>query len=106
MGKGEAMTINAESVAALFAMTCSADLEHQVRVAKRNGVPDDRLIPFFAVMPDGLSDAERDKWVREMSEGLEALANDAHKSIMVDRTIATMRDLGLGDDGDGGTRND
>jgi len=109
MGEGKGMNgidLNNDSVAALFVMQCHADLEHQFRVAKRDGVPDERLIPFFAVMPDGLSDTERAKWTREISEGLEALTADAHRSIMVDRTLATMKDLGLGDDGDGGTRHD
>lgn len=110
MGAGEDMLkemLTRESVAAVFAMTCSADLDtRRERVAKRDDVPDERLIPFIAIMPDNLTVEERKQWVKEVAEGLDAVVADAAKSIAVGRTLDMMRDLGLGDDGDGGTRKD
>lgn len=94
-----------ESVAAIFAMQTSADLEHRMRVAReRQDVPNDRLIPFFAVMPDDYTPDEQRKWVKEITEALTSVVNDAELSIKVDRTLETMRDLGLGDDGEGNPR--
>lgn len=110
LGEGEAMLselLTKESVAAVFAMQCAADLEARQRtMAERDGIPDERLIPFIAIMPDNLSTEERKSWVREVAEGLQAVVADAAKSIAVGRTLDMMRDLGLGDDGDGGIRND
>jgi hypothetical protein len=110
VGEDKAMLkdmLTRESVAAVFAMQTSADLDARQRtIADRDGVPDERLIPFIAIMPDHLSTEERKAWVREVAEGLQAVVDDAAKSIAVNRTLAMMRDLGLGDDGDGGTRND
>ncbi len=108
MGEGEDMLrdmLTRESVAAVFAMTCSADLDsRRERVAKREDVPDERLIPFIAIMPDNLTVEERQQWVKEVAEGLDAVAADAGKSIAVGRTIEMMKDLGLGEDGDGNAR--
>ncbi len=96
-----------ESVAAVFAMQCSADLDARQRVLdERGGVPDERLIPFIAVMPDNLSVDERKQWVRDVTEGLEAVVKDAALGVVASRTLDMMKDLGLGDDGDGNTRND
>ena len=96
-----------ESAAAIFAITCAADLEHRQRVMReRADVPEERMIPFFAVMPDGYSEDERRKWIRSIVEALDVVVADAHKDIMVDRTFAMMKDLGLGDDGNGGLRDE
>ncbi len=87
-----------ESVAAVFAMTNAADLEARIRVLhERTDVPDDRLIPFYVVMPEHYDANERKAWIKSVTESLEAVANDAHKDVMIDRTIQTMEDLGLGD---------
>lgn len=96
-----------ESVAAIFSMTCAADLERRMGITReRANVPDDRLIPFYAVLPDGLDNGEQRSWINMVSEGLAAVVKDAQLNIMVNRTLQTMKDLGLGEDGDGGTRND
>lgn len=92
------MTFTRESVAAVFAMTNAADLEARIRVLnERADVPDDRLLPFFVVMPEGYDAGERRTWVKSVTEALESVAADAHRDVMIDRTIKTMEDLGLGD---------
>lgn len=110
LGEGkEAMKdlLTRESLVAIFAMQTSADLENRMRVVReRKGVPDSQLIPFFAVMPDDYSLDEQRKWIHEITESLSAVVADAELSIKVDRTLATMVDLGIGDDGNGGTRED
>lgn len=96
-----------ESVATIFSMTCAADLERRIGITRdRANVPDDRLIPFYAVLPEGLDLGEQRTWIKMVSEGLTAVVKDAQLTIMVNRTLQTMKDLGLGEDGDGGTRND
>lgn len=103
MGEGESRMSTAlkraERVAALFEITCQADLERRMRETGS-----EQLVPFFAVMPHGYSADEQAKWVAEISEALGAVTDDAHKAIMLDRTLATMKDLGIGDDGDGNFR--
>lgn len=83
-----------DTATVIFSMTCDAD---QARQRAHAGVPKDRIIPFTVVMPDGLTDDERTKWIRSVTEALEVVVADAHKDIMVDRTFAMMKDLGLGD---------
>lgn len=98
-------TFTRDSVAAVFDMQCSADIEARMRVVNdKADVPEDRLIPFFVVMPETYDTEERQTWIANVTEALEAVATDAHRSVMVDRTIKTMTDLGLGDDGDGNFR--
>ncbi len=65
-----------------------------------------QLIPFFATMPDNLTPDEARKWTDSVTEAFAVVVADAHKGILIDRTFATMRDLGLGDDGNGGIRAD
>ena len=106
-GTNDMSTFTRESVAAVFAMVNSGDLETRIRVLhERAEVPDDRLIPFFVIMPENYDADERRAWIKSVTEALEVVAKDAHQDIMVDRTIKTMTDLGLGDDGDGGFRNE
>lgn len=69
----------------------------EARQTTGDPVPDDRLIPFYVVMPDGYSEDEQAKWSASISEALQAVAEDAKKDIAVDRTIKVMEDLGLGD---------
>ena len=103
MGKGEGHDARLEefaqeAVAAVFSMTNAADLEHRMRVLRtRSDIPDERLMPIYVVIPEGYDKEEIQTFMASITEALEKVCDGAHRDVMMDRTIKTMKDLGLGD---------